>query len=264
MESMNSIPIGASAPLLEVFASYQGEGLFVGEPQTFLRLGGCPLRCRYCDTKQSWPVPERDGDAWVTPFGALLQVAEHELREGPGHRPIAVTGGEPLMWPDFLLGLADVAGDRPLHLETAGHDCDALERVLPIFDHLSLDLKLASDLARPASGLPHSAEDWDTLRPRQLRLATEHLGRGGTVSIKLLVTKNNLSPDSDSMDSILDDLMRLGPNLPLFIAPESPSDARAPFDGDVLQGVDQLVAAALERGLSPRVLPQMHRALGVR
>ena len=66
------------------------------------------------------------------------------------------------------------------------------------------------------------------------------------------------------MDPILDDLKRLGPNLPLFIAPESPSDARAPFGRDVLQGVDQLVAAALERGLSPRVLPQMHRALGVR
>ena len=259
---MGSIPTGASAPLLEVFASYQGEGLFVGEPQTFLRLGGCPLRCRYCDTKHSWPVP--DQDTWVTPFQALLRVAEEELSEGPGHRPIAVTGGEPLMWPDFLLGLGDVAGDRPLHLETAGHDCDSLERVLPIFDHLSLDLKLASDLAQPGPGLPASAEDWDALRPRQLRLATEHLGRGGTVSIKLLVTRQSLSPDTDSPDPILDDLQRLGPGLPLFIAPESPSDPAAPFDREVLGAVDQLVAASLERGLSPRVLPQMHRALGVR
>jgi 7-carboxy-7-deazaguanine synthase len=232
---------GASAPLLEVFASYQGEGLYVGEPQTFLRLAGCPLRCRYCDTKHSWPTPSwtQDGDSessWVTPFQAILRVAEAELDEGPDLRPIAVTGGEPLIWPDFLLGLADVAGERRLHLETAGHDCDALERVLPAFDHLSLDLKLALDLGQPEAdqGLPSSEADWDSLRPRQLQLAKDHVARGGTASIKLVVTKAASAPDSSEFESILSDLERLGRGLPLFLAPESPRDPRAAFDPVVL------------------------------
>lgn len=36
--------------LLEVFSSVQGEGAHIGERHLFLRLAGCNLRCRYCDT----------------------------------------------------------------------------------------------------------------------------------------------------------------------------------------------------------------------
>ena len=47
------------APLLEVFASVQGEGAYVGEPQVLVRLRGCPLRCRWCDTPGSWGLGPR-------------------------------------------------------------------------------------------------------------------------------------------------------------------------------------------------------------
>jgi organic radical activating enzyme len=200
----------------------------------------------------------------VTPFQALLEVSKMELSAGPSHRAIAVTGGEPLLWPSFLIGLADVAGERPLHLETAGHDVETLERVLPAFEHLSLDLKLASDLAPPDSPLPTTTSDWDAIRPRQLQLATEHQNRGGTVSIKLVITDSSASEKSEGFEPILQDLERLAPNLPLYLAPASPRDPRAAFDPKILAGLDQLVRAALEHGLSPRVLPQMHRALGAR
>lgn len=42
MPPSGSNPHDASAPLLEVFASYQGEGLFVGQPQTFFATGWVP------------------------------------------------------------------------------------------------------------------------------------------------------------------------------------------------------------------------------
>src|SRR5439155_718050 len=43
----------------ELFVSFQGEGVHAGRRQLFARLGGCPLRCRYCDEPESLvPVAE--------------------------------------------------------------------------------------------------------------------------------------------------------------------------------------------------------------
>ena len=48
-----SRPARHSADLLritEIFYSLQGEARTAGRPTVFIRLTGCPLRCRYCDT----------------------------------------------------------------------------------------------------------------------------------------------------------------------------------------------------------------------
>ena len=250
-----------TAPVLEVFASYQGEGLFVGQPQTFLRLAGCPLRCTYCDTPHSWARPSATTGDFVTPFEALVRVMRAEYDT---ERPISVTGGEPLIWPDFLMGLRHVAGARALHLETAGHDLGLLRRVAPSFDHLSLDLKLSADLAPPAAHdfpeaeLPESAADFDHLRTGQLALLAERARAGKQDCVKLVVQSNT---DPNAFVSLLEDVKRLAPQLSLFIAPASLRRDQAFGD---LSTLDQVVSMALELDLEPRVLPQMHRALGVR
>jgi len=38
----------------EIFYSLQGEGFLAGVPSVFIRLAGCPLRCKWCDTKYAW------------------------------------------------------------------------------------------------------------------------------------------------------------------------------------------------------------------
>ena len=43
---LNSVP--------EIFYSLQGEGSRCGTPAVFLRLAGCNLACKWCDTKHSW------------------------------------------------------------------------------------------------------------------------------------------------------------------------------------------------------------------
>ena len=38
----------------EIFYSIQGESTWAGLPCVFVRLTGCPLRCRYCDTEYAF------------------------------------------------------------------------------------------------------------------------------------------------------------------------------------------------------------------
>jgi 7-carboxy-7-deazaguanine synthase len=94
----------------EIFASLQGESTTVGVPTVFVRLTGCPLRCRWCDTAYAFSGGER-----LTIDEILARVSDLGLPE------VCVTGGEPLAQAacrDLLTALAD-AGHR-VSLETSG------------------------------------------------------------------------------------------------------------------------------------------------
>lgn len=74
--------------LSEIFVSFQGEGVTVGLPFSFIRLAGCPLRCAWCDTTYAY-------EASFTL--AITQVLTHCAGLWP--RRVLVTGGEPLAQP---------------------------------------------------------------------------------------------------------------------------------------------------------------------
>lgn len=96
--------------LTEIFYSIQGEALDSGWPSVFIRLTGCPLRCRYCDTAYAFS----GGRAW-TLDAVLGEVA------GYGVRHVCVTGGEPLAQPGCL-SLLTLLCERgyEVSLETGG------------------------------------------------------------------------------------------------------------------------------------------------
>lgn len=81
-------------------------------PCTLVRLSGCPLRCSYCDTPQSWSF-DRGSEMSVEAI-----VADIEQRNRP---LVLVSGGEPLAQPacrDLLAAL--VRTGRIVQLETSG------------------------------------------------------------------------------------------------------------------------------------------------
>ncbi|HEY7752342.1 MAG TPA: 7-carboxy-7-deazaguanine synthase QueE [Steroidobacteraceae bacterium] len=80
-----AVPVAARLRITETFLSLQGEADTVGWPTFFIRLTGCPLRCRYCDTAYAF-----EGGEWRT-VAALLDEAR-----ASGARHVCVTGGEPL------------------------------------------------------------------------------------------------------------------------------------------------------------------------
>jgi 7-carboxy-7-deazaguanine synthase len=110
----------------EIFHSLQGEADAVGFPTVFVRLTGCPLRCRYCDTEYAF----HNGD-WLDIESIMEKV------RGYGAQHVCVTGGEPLAQREcitLLHELCDAGFD--VSLETSGAlDVEAVDpRVSRVVD----------------------------------------------------------------------------------------------------------------------------------
>ncbi len=112
--------------ITEIFASIQGESDLVGWPTVFVRLTGCPLRCRWCDTPYSF----HGGEWW-----AFDQIVEEIRRLGPNR--VCVTGGEPLSQKRCLNLLERLCDEGfTVSLETSGaiSVADVDPRVIKVMD----------------------------------------------------------------------------------------------------------------------------------
>lgn len=89
--------------VVEIFKSIEGEGKRAGLPCTFIRLFGCNLRCKYCDTKYGWSSEYSDDAKEMS----IEQIVEEAVRIGVPH--ITITGGEPLIHDDLFLLLSELA-----------------------------------------------------------------------------------------------------------------------------------------------------------
>lgn len=127
--------------IAETFSSIQGEGKLAGVPSLFIRVSGCNLRCRWCDTSYASWNPE--GEDW--PVGRIVAlVAESPVRH------VVVTGGEPLIMPEIgELCFAIHAMGRHTTVETAG----TIYRPLPV-DLISLSPKLSNSTPDEQSAGP--------------------------------------------------------------------------------------------------------------
>src|SRR6218665_196318 len=77
-----------SLPVMEHFYTIQGEGFHQGRAAYFIRLGGCDVRCVWCDVKDSW-------DADRHPRQTIAQLTAEVLKT-PAEM-VVITGGEPLL-----------------------------------------------------------------------------------------------------------------------------------------------------------------------
>lgn len=95
------------------YDTVQGEGIYTGQPASFLRLQGCTLNCIYCDTEEVW----REGNPYTTKeLIDLITKSELLHKLANGHH-LVITGGSPFLQQfaliHFLQELIDTIGFTP-------------------------------------------------------------------------------------------------------------------------------------------------------
>ena len=242
------------APLIEIFSSMQGEGVLIGCRQVFVRFANCNLACDYCDTPyQPGPtcqVESNPGSGQFTSYANpvnlndvshLISLWQHDSNNV--HHSVALTGGEPLLHADALQKwLPEIVAVLPIFLETNGTLPSELEKILPLVDLISMDIKCSAVTGAPTPWTDHA--DF-------LALAKERL-----CQVKLVV--DGVTPDSEILEAARL-VTRYAPDVPFILQPRTRSGAPV-LDGQVLLGLQE-VASAEHRDV--RIIPQIHPWLGV-
>jgi organic radical activating enzyme len=247
-----------SEPLFisEIFSSIQGEGLFAGRRQIFVRLTECNLDCRYCDT--DFAISEfcrRETAPGSSLFMTLTQPVQlHTLltliddwlvRLPGAHHSVSLTGGEPLLHTDVLTEwLIPVRTRIPIHLETNGSLPAALARIKQQVDFISMDIKLPS-----TAGC--SEPLWD-----RHRLFLQEAQGSATVTVKVVVGDTT---DDAEITKVCDLISAIEPATPLFLQPVTLPGGTVGIPALKLLHLQAVAAARLP---DVRVIPQMHILLG--
>lgn len=110
-------------PIIELFYSIQGEGIYAGQPSIFIRTSGCNLRCVFghtrCDTPYSSFNPEKPSYSEDEALQKMKEIVDKHQKV----KHLVITGGEPLLHHKALeefLGRAFAIKDWIVTIETNG------------------------------------------------------------------------------------------------------------------------------------------------
>ena len=119
----------------ESFGTKDGPGI-----RFVLFFHGCPLRCLYCHNVDTWDLKNKK-------YMLTAEETMHEISKVRGFIKsggITVSGGEPLLQPEFILELFKLCRKEKIHtaVDTSGYLLnDRIKEVLELTDLVLLDIK---------------------------------------------------------------------------------------------------------------------------
>ncbi|MEW6103527.1 MAG: 7-carboxy-7-deazaguanine synthase QueE [bacterium] len=225
-----------NANINEVFLSIQGEGLLLGKRQIFIRFSGCNLRCDFCDTKYAQNKAKECvvfDEKIKNPISPSL--LHNIIRKKAPFHSISLTGGEPLLQADFIKEFLYFK-EYFVYLDTNGSLPDEFEKIKGLIDLVSMDIKLPSSTKEKPLWKEHK----------------KFLKKISNGFVKMVITNETSKDDFLEGIGIIKDTDF---KIPLVIQP----------DGNV--AFDRLFSfqkMALERLSDVRIIPQIHKILGIR
>lgn len=220
--------------IVEIFTSIQGEGPYIGVKQLFIRFSGCNLECNYCDTREGFSE-------------SCLEFRPEELRDYIQDfnlktiHSISLTGGEPLIWADFLKEFLPLINNK-IYLETNSTLKNNLEKIIDYIDIISADIKLPS-----ASGMEGSFAIHDEF----FKTAKKH---DKEIFAKIVFDENILDDEISHCLKLAEKY-----NLPLILQPKTVND-KIPVEPDKIL---EIFNKFLNKYPNTRLIPQVHKFLGV-
>jgi organic radical activating enzyme len=219
--------------IAEVFESIQGEGIYLGEKQLFVRFFGCNLNCKFCDTKLNHFVEYEPQELFV------------KLKLYPdSYHSVSFTGGEPLLQKDFLkeiLALTQQAGFKN-YLETNGTLPEALGEVIDYLDIVAMDLKLPSSTALADYWQPHS---------EFLKIASSK-----ETFLKAVICKSTKEKDLKVALELIKEVNKFAI---LVLQPNSYETRNG-----IMKKVERFKKVCLENNITACIIPQLQRIFGFR
>jgi len=219
--------------IAEVFRSVQGEGIYFGQEQLFVRFFGCNLKCKFCDTHL-----ERFREYEPQELLQELNLYNH------GHSTVAFTGGEPLLQKYFLKAILKLTKEEGYrnYLETNGTLPSALEDVIEYVDIVAMDLKLPS-----STGLK---DFWYDHR-RFLEVASRK-----EVFLKMVICHSTNEEDLREGLRLIKEINKF---LILVLQPNTYEDSCA-----LEEKLERFKDIARDNHITTCVIPQLHKKIGLK
>lgn len=212
--------------ITDIFSSIQGEGIYIGYRQIFIRFAGCHLSCEYCDENTSEGKTMTQDD---------VIDAVNELNK-TFHHSISLTGGEPLLQVDKLKKLIPNL-PLPIYLETSATLPQHLEEIYKNIDIFSFDFK------------PGYEDEF---------LKCLNLVKDENVFIKYIVLKETTAKEIRDAAKLISTLNQ---DIPFILQPVTPHrKIKHRPHRDNLLAFEAIARKSLN---DVRVVPQVHKTLGL-
>jgi len=131
---------------IEKCSIHDGDGL-----RAVVFLKGCPLRCAWCASPESWDGVVGSGyGAEMTEDAVVSEIAKDDIFYFHSGGGVTISGGEPLSQPRFTRAILEGCKRLGIHtaMETCAYGAYAdLEMLLPCLDLIYADIKLIDDAA---------------------------------------------------------------------------------------------------------------------
>lgn len=224
--------------ITEIFRSTQGEGKYLGVSQIFIRFFGCNIDCQWCDTKIALEKSDEVRDY------SAKDLADIVLKQSKEIHSVSLTGGEPLIQKDFLKEFLPILKENKIltYLETNGILFSALEENIENIDFVSMDFKLPSSTGEKEFWQEHEAF---------LKISQKK-----DVFIKSVISLGTTEEDVRTAVKLASEVNR---DIVFILQPNAKEDM-----DQCVKRCQRFQDIGFEFLNDVRIIPQMHKVLGVR